>query len=491
MKANQILSHSLRSGAPIGVIGLGISGRASAAFILASGGKLIAIEKGGREKLEKDRGVAQEFARLDAEGAVLHFDADGEAAAKLLDGVKLAILSPGVSLESAIVAALDRRGIKLIGELELGIQLLGSRSIMVTGSNGKSTTVSLIHHILSDSGVKSFLCGNVGTPVISYVDLKSEAKSDIQALVVEVSSYQLESSKTLHPSIGVWLNISDNHLERHGTLSRYIDTKAKLFANQTKDDFAIVNSDDAALPQIIRGVKSNLIGFGQNKAKLESQFKSFALIEYDRSAGKDSIQLKLEHQEESYELKGLKLLGLHNRYNIAASILGLRLFGVSKDQIEDGLRTFVPLTHRIELVGEIKSNLVINDSKSTTVAASQAALRAVADEFSGREIVLMLGGLSKAGSWDPLISEASRTRNLCRTVVCFGRDRGLLRSHLEERGFKTVLAENVRSGLDQALKLCNGKQVILFSPGCASFDEFSNFEQRGEFFKGLVAGEPR
>lgn len=489
MKAKEIVRAAVSSAETVAVIGLGISGRAAAKFLARAGAKVIAIEKGTREKLCKDAVVIKELEELATLNVAVYFEKDGEEAGQLAEGAKLAVISPGVSLESAVAAALSRRGIPLIGELELALQLLGEKSVMVTGSNGKSTTVSLIHHIFKQAGRESFLCGNVGTPVISFVDpkvLSAPVDKSSPLLVVEVSSYQLESASTIHPTVAIWLNISDNHLERHGSLTRYIETKAKLFSNQNADDFAVVNVDDQALSLIQRSVRGKLCGIGRDLRRLEGKFHSIAHIEYDKRANLDKVNLKLQSGVESYELSSSKLIGLHNRYNIAASALAARLMGVSKEEVAAAINTFTPLTHRIEFVGEIAGNLVINDSKSTTVAATEAALSAVAEAYPERNLVLMIGGQSKAGSWEPLIKQVSKTKNFCGKVVCFGQDRKLLRSHFEEAGFETELAANVHDGLSAALKLCNGKNVILFSPGCASFDEFTSFENRGDVFKGLL-----
>ncbi len=473
------------------VVGLGVSGVATARFIHSIGITPICVERSDENRFFKTSKWSESVRELQVSGIAVHFNVDGEAVAKYLDRVGLAVLSPGVSLESAVVGALKRRNIALVSELELGIELFDIPSAIVTGSNGKSTTVSLLNHLCTVAGLRSHLCGNVGLPVVS--DLKSDllersAAPDRDLLVVEASSYQLEACKRIHPKVAALLNISDNHLERHGTLSRYIDAKARVFANQTPEDFALLNSDDSAVFALRGRITGKVVPFG-SKINLE-QFDTAAQIQYEPSKGIDRVIVKIGGVQEEYQTGTVSLLGAHNRSNIAVALLGARLMGAASADLGAGLASFRPLEHRLELCGTCQGTIVINDSKSTTVAASVAAVKAVAEAFPDRKILLMLGGLAKAGSWDPLMSTLVQLKAQLRPIICFGKDSALVASHAARFGLLCDRAESLSRGAELAMAHSEEKQVTLLSPGCASFDEFSDFEERGAVFKSIVKKHP-
>jgi UDP-N-acetylmuramoylalanine--D-glutamate ligase len=321
-------------------------------------------------------------------------------------------------------------------------------------------------------------------------DVKADVLSSPQAepervLVVEASSYQLEACKRIHPRVAGLLNISDNHLERHGTLQRYIEAKARVFANQGAADFALLNSDDAAVFALRGRVASTVVPFG-TKVEL-ARVDYGALIEYDPARSLDKVTLKIKGQEEQFDTSKVKLLGLHNRFNIATALLAARLVGADPQALTKGLETFAPLEHRLELCGRIGEALVINDSKSTTVAASVAAVRAVGEAFPQRKMQILLGGLAKAGSWDPLMLTLVQHKTRLRPIICFGKDGALLASHAARFGLSFERADTLSRAAELAMANSEGSQITLLTPGCASFDEFSDFEERGAVFKSIVA----
>ena len=469
------------------MVGLGISGVESARFLSRKGIQVLVAERQSAEVFAQKSKFLADVEKLRGEGIAIHFGMDGEAVAPILEGVGLAVLSPGVPLESAVVGTITRHGIPYVSELELGIELHGGRSVVVTGSNGKSTTVSLIDHILKHAGVKSYLCGNVGTPVIANAELLSESGSERSTLVVEASSYQLEACTVLEPAVSIVLNVSENHLERHGTLERYAAAKARVFRLQNQDELAIVNADDPVVREMARASRASLAFFGECEERtLQSLADTWAHISYVGNPG-GVIRVRIESKREEYDMEAVLLLGPHNRFNMAAAILATRRLGVPQQVVQEALESFTPLEHRLEVCVRDATRTVINDSKSTTVAASVAALATVKQAFPALPVTLMLGGLSKAGSWKPLLDEVRENKARMLPVVCFGKDGPLLGSHCRAAGIEHVIVPHLRDAAAQGLDFTSGGGVVLLSPGCASFDEFSDFEHRGREFKRYIA----
>jgi len=287
----------------------------------------------------------------------------------------------------------------------------------------------------------------------------------------------------LKPSVSVVLNISENHLERHGSLERYAAAKERVSRLQSSEDLTIINGDEPLVVSMARKSRASRAVFGTTSendlAKLSS---TWARISYDREA-LGVISLSRSGILEEYSTEHVQLLGKHNRYAIAAAIMVARHLGVSRDFVQDGLETFQPLPHRLEVVHNREGQIVINDSKSTSVAATVAALSTVLERFPTSRVALMIGGLSKAGSWSPLFSRISDERV---SIVCFGEDRALLANHCRAAGSAHVVARNLQEATTHALSMTVGGGVALLSPGCASFDEFRDFEERGAAFRVLV-----
>lgn len=485
MEFRNLVEQLRRNGERALVVGMGISGIETALFFRRCEIAVTLVEREAEEKFKAKSKFAARLGELEAAKVDVQFGIDGEAVGAHLTGVKLCVLSPGVSLESAVCGTLRRHGVPFVSELELAVEVLGWPSVIVTGSNGKSTTVCLVDHMLRCSGIPSYLCGNVGTPVIAAAGpehLKTGQKSQ-GVLVVEASSYQLESCSVLKPKVGVLLNLSDNHLERHGSMQRYFDAKTRLFQRQDSSDFAVLNADDGWGKNLVRSSSAQTACFGS--AASVKQFAWRASPDVD-SARSQSIEVAIAGKVETYDLRRCKLLGQHNRLNICASALAARLAGASQTGVQDAINTFFPLEHRLEPITEIAGVLYINDSKSTTVAASVAALSTVLEAFPQRPVNLMIGGLSKAGSWQPLLHLIEKHRASLRPVVCFGQDAGILANHCRAQGIAHVSAESLKAGLSVASRQAVLNDIVLLSPGCASFDEFSDFEHRGVVFKELV-----
>lgn len=460
------------------IVGLGISGLETARYLMARGIAVTGVDRASREKHASKREHAEMAKTLEMQGAKFYFATDGEDIAPLLTSIALAVVSPGVSLESSVIGVLKRHGIPAVSELELGIELLGVPTIVVTGSNGKSTTVSLIHHVLQSCGESAWLCGNVGTPVVSFAE-QAVASGKPRWLVVEASSYQLEGCVRLRPRAGVFLNLTDNHLERHGSMERYFRAKAKLFAFQQGSDLAVANHDDSRGREVLKLARARTASFGAQ----ESQ----EAINCGWVVAKDRVALRVDGGRHDLGLTGVQLMGAHNRSNIVAAAITLCSLGVPSEQVERALSTFSPLEHRLEIIHRPAVRpLTVNDSKSTTVAASIAAFEAIRDTFPNRKIRLMLGGLAKAGSWDPLMKVILRHVEHVAPIICFGGDRTLISSYCRTYRLPYHLSLNVQQAIVDAHAGAQPDEVILFSPGCASFDEFTDFEHRGSVFKSLL-----
>ena len=479
------------------VVGLGATGVETARFLTTRGISVVCTEKQSESVfLEKSR-FSQHIPSLKEQRVQFCFGIDGEGIKPYLSGVSLAVLSPGVPLESSIVSAISRAGISYVSELELGILLHRGKSVVVTGSNGKTTTASLIHHTLSLSGVSSSLCKNEGMPLLASIESNRGGESNANSvLVVEASSYQLEACTALKPSISVILNISENHLERHGSVERYAAAKAAVLRLQDKGDITILNGDDIVVRRLSSFCRGEVVFFGTGE--IPNKFQKWIEISNPRSVNDDRSDTIVEQWPEPgvteisrsiYSLKDCHLLGHHNRYNIAAAIAACRALDLTSEQISRGLSTFLPLEHRLQVLplqGDT-GVVVINDSKSTTVAASRAAYLTVQEHFKDRPIILMVGGLSKAGSWEPLLAEITKNKHHVAPVICFGKDASLIADHCRARGIATLVCSNLKEGvIASSIEATKVRGVILLSPGCASFDEFIDFEHRGREFVRLV-----
>ena len=481
MKIRELLQSIRKDEAKLLIVGLGISGIESIKFCLRNNLKFVAVERQSREELYRKSKFQAELEQIFREDNEIYFEIDGEKLKQKLQNVRLAVLSPGVPVDSAVCSVLNREGVPFISELELGIELQALPSIVVTGSNGKSTTVSLIHEMLKKAGWDSVLCGNVGIPVIASCDL-GENKSVQDAnkvLVVEASSYQIETCNILKPKVALLLNISENHLERHGDINRYLRIKSKIFERQDRNDLAIINADHAKIAGLYPGIRARVSAIGVSKK--DQKYHTYSRIDYRPSASVD----KIDFEGESYDISSSKLRGIHNRYNISAAICAVREMGVAAEIIQAAINDFQPLEHRLEMVGKIKQIDCINDSKSTTVASSAAALSTVLAERGQAKITVMLGGLSKAGSWDPLCKLLKENLSALNKVVCFGKDAGLIGNYCKTFQVPFIVCANLESAVREAFRLTNPQDILLFTPGCASFDEFKDFEARGRAFKQL------
>lgn len=472
------------------VVGMGISGIETARFLLSAGITPVCVEKQDQQTFRAKSHFVNEIEHLIAQGVEVHFGIDGEKVSSFLPDIEIAVVSPGVSLETSIAGAVERNGIPVMSELELGVQVHRGPSVVVTGSIGKSTTTALIDHLLRTAGRRSILSGNSGRPVIAAAHLKNafEGKnSELQPVfAVEASSYQLEACSMLKPAIAVFLNLAENHLERYGSMERYGAVKARVFKNQDSSDMLIACSDDKRVLELAKSGRGKLAVFGTASLHELTKLAPWAATVKTEPRDANVIELSLDGQVETYETGGALLLGRHNRLNMAAALLVCRRLGVPQSGLEKALQSFAPLEHRIENVDLPNGFSAINDSKATTVAASVAAVTSVLESFLDKNITLLIGGLSKAGSWAPLFQVISKNKNRIKRVFCFGKDGPMISRLAKSQTIEIEVAEKMEDAVIKGCADLTADEILLLSPGCVSFDEFSDFEQRGKVFKELV-----
>ncbi|MCK4836882.1 MAG: UDP-N-acetylmuramoyl-L-alanine--D-glutamate ligase, partial [Candidatus Aminicenantes bacterium] len=385
---------------------------------------------------------------------------EGEKNFSRLKEMNALIVSPGINAKSPRFKEMRAAGISLISEIEFASYFIPSKIIAVTGTNGKSTTVSLIHHILYHSGFKSVLAGNIGKPLIAEVNKLTEES----VIVLEISSFQLEEVFGFKPHIAVLLNISPDHLDRYSDMNDYVSAKLNICKNQKKDDFLILNHDDKLLKEQVPS-EARKIWFSTRRI-LKGGF--FIKDNY--------VYEKMHSNTREISISNNPLRGVHNLENLLAAIIVSRIMGVRVKHIEAAIKTFKGLSHRIEFLGKIGKVEFINDSKATNIDAS---LKSLSSFNSG--VVLILGGKDKGGDFK-VLEEAIKKR--AEKVFLIGKAAKTIHQQLlslrEKFVFISDLKEAVIRGY-QTLKKSGG--IVLLAPGCASFDMFENFEHRGDVFK--------
>lgn len=443
------------------VVGLARSGQAAARVLLNRGAVVVGTDR----KPEPDG-----LAALAEAGVTLELGGDRP---ELVEGAELVVLSPGVPLDAALPSAALALGVPVLGELELGARLAGLPLLAVTGTNGKSTTTSLCAHLLARAGLRPFLGGNIGRPLCELL-LEAEAeRSRIGWAVIEVSSYQLEhlsASGALAPRVGVWLNLTPDHLERHGDLERYAAAKRRLFEGQTPGDVAVVFRDDPVVTRLVRDLPGRLWGFGRESDRLRPGDVRI-----------EGRQLRTVGGGPVWTLGNPRLAGAHNAENAAGALLAAREAGADPQALQAGLDDFPGLPHRLEPVRELEGVRWVNDSKGTNV---DATLKSV--ESFEAPVVLIAGGLGKGSAYTAL---REPVRRRVRQLILLGQDADRLAAALE--GCAPIhrvrdLAEAVALARD----LARPGEVVLLSPACASFDMFRDFEHRGQVFAELVRALP-
>ncbi|MFV8827055.1 UDP-N-acetylmuramoyl-L-alanine--D-glutamate ligase [Alkalihalobacterium sp. APHAB7] len=366
------------------------------------------------------------------------------------------VKNPGIPYSNPIISEAIKRGITVVTEVELASMLSEADMIAITGSNGKTTTTTLVVEMLKNSGKEPLVAGNIGT-VACEVAEKATAENII---VTEVSSFQLQGTKNFHPKVAVLLNLFDAHLDYHGTKEAYGHAKAKIFANQEENDFYVINVDDDFVVKLAEGVKGTKIPFSTTTEVADGAYVKDHVVFF-----KDE---KIIDQAE------ITLPGKHNLENILAAIAAAKTMGARTDQIVNVLKSFTGVKHRVQYVTTYNDRKFFNDSKATNILAAQAAVSAFTEP-----VILLAGGLDRGNSFDAFIPSLEKVK----AVVTFGETKEKMKSAAKEAGveiIKEVL--NVEEAVPVAYHLSEAGDIILLSPACASWDQYKTFEERGDKF---------
>ncbi len=435
------------------VVGLARTGLATALFSSEYGATVTATDE------MPETGLAETAAKLRAAGVRLELG--GHKLATFLDQ-DLIVVSPGVSAKLPPLQLARTRGIPVWSEIELAWRFLRGKLVAITGSNGKTTTTSLVKHILETAGIPTLVGGNIGTPLLSRV----QSSSDSTVTVAEISSFQLETIESFRPEIGLLLNITPDHLDRHASFEEYARAKQRMFENQLDRDFAVLNVDD---PEVVQRAPSRpqIYWFSRQKRVAAGAFVRGDEIVF-RSDRAETVLLRREE---------IPLRGEHNLENVLAACAAARLAGAEPSAIGAGVRSFAGVEHRLEFVAEVGGVAFYNDSKATNVDATLKALEA----FSS-PLLVILGGKDKGGDFT-ILCESLRQHARCVFVI------GAAAEKIAAQTGDAVPIERAGT-LDRAVRLANERarpgDTVLLAPACASFDQFENFEHRGRVFKQLV-----
>lgn len=445
------------SGKKISVIGAARSGIAVAELLHTKGSRVFVSDSGNADKL------ASQISHLNSAGIEIE---TGKHSERVYDA-DVIVISPGVPSTSPVVLEAERRGIRIISELEAASWFCSSPVIAVTGSNGKTTTTTLIGRILSDAKKKHAVAGNIGTAFSSVVlELDQTAPA-----VLEVSSFQLDYIESFHPHVSVLLNITPDHLDRYGgVFERYIASKCRIFENQTKEDYLIYCFDDIETQEHVRRFASlhvKTLPFG-----IEQQFDEGAFVEDDTL-----VTIINGKRTEVVETGKISIKGIHNIYNSMAAALAAQVFDVSSASIRATLQNFKGVEHRLEFVREVNGVRYINDSKATNVDSVWYALQAFKEP-----VILLLGGRDKGNDYTKLYDLVEKN---VKTIIAIGESAGTVDQEFSQTT-KVVKAGSMEEAVRAATSSASSGDIVMLSPACASFDWFENYEHRGRVFKKLV-----
>lgn len=440
------------------VLGAGRSGAASSKF-LSERGAVVALHD--KKPVDEWNDAARSLKESHNVGLI-----SGDLPSWLLDQVDLVVISPGVPTNTIPARYVDRKDGEVIGEVELAYRFMKGRIVGITGSNGKTTTTTLIGEILKNSGIKTQVGGNIGTPLLSL----AESSADDGWTVAELSSFQLETIKDFRANVAICLNVTPNHLDRYESFTDYAAAKHRIFLNQAADDVAILNADDEVTASWANGLKGNAVMFSVKRQLEDGLFLRGRDI-ICRSSGKERILTTRER---------IAIRGSHNVENVLASLGAGLACGASPESMADTIESFRGVEHRLELVSEFGGVRFYNDSKATSVDATLKALEALSEDAG--KVVLILGGRGKNAPYAPL---AKLIEAKVRQLIVLGEDADNIESQLNG----TAPIDRVRSipeAVQTAFARAEKGDAVLLAPACASFDMFKSFEERGEVFKTEV-----
>ena len=435
------------------VVGLGKSGVASALFLQERGARVAVSDAKSPDQLRNEIPVLLDH------GISVETGQHGERTFRDQD---LIVVSPGVPFDVPQLVHARERGIPVIGEVELAARFLKGKIVAITGSNGKTTTTTLAGEILAAGSRTVMVGGNIGTPAINFV----ANSTDDTWVVLEISSFQLETVETFHPAMAMVLNVTPDHLDRHYTFENYTAAKARIFENQTAGDFAVLNADDQTCVAMASKTKAQVSWFSRVKQVERGAFTRNGRIDWRDGKGESEIMPVSE----------ISLKGAHNLKNVLAGVCIGMLAGVEAAKIREAVAQFKAVEHRLEYVATVRGVEYYNDSKATNVDATIKAL----ESFPGR-IHLILGGKDKGSDYSVLNSLLAERVKRVYTV-------GAAAQKIESQvhGTEVVGVGTIEAAVKRASESATSGDVVLLAPACASFDQFDSYEHRGRVFKDLV-----
>jgi UDP-N-acetylmuramoylalanine--D-glutamate ligase len=432
------------------VIGLARTGSECARFLAQNGASVVVSDLRPEEEFKQ--------AREALVGLPISYRLGGEDK-NWLAGIDYVIPSPGVPMENLLLREAVALHIPVLSEIELASRFFRAPLIAITGTNGKSTTTSLVGEMVKAGGRKGFIGGNLGVPLIAAL------ADDWDWGVVEISSFQLEWIEKFRPRMAALLNISEDHLDRYATFADYCRAKERIFEAQTNDDFAILNRDDPRVWEMRGRIKARIASFG------------FSEVRDGVFATATEIIWRFDAQEERFSLANVKLHGVHNVENMMASVAMAKCVGISRAVIQEILDSFPGLEHRLEFVRRRNGVGYYNDSKGTNVGAVVKSLASFTDP-----VILLAGGVDKGGDYAPLADEIKKK---VRRLVLFGAAKEIIARSVGQFT-ETVIVDDLHAAVSDAAAHARAGDVVLLSPACSSFDQFRNYAERGKFFKRLV-----
>ncbi len=436
------------------VVGLAKTGVACARFLAAKGACVTVTD------MRDEAALAEQLAELAASEVRKTLGRHDEADFTAAD---LIVVSPGVPQEHPLLVAAKAKGVEIISEIELASRYIDAPLAAITGTNGKTTTTTLLGAIFKHNGYRTFVGGNIGNPLIEL----AESHQIVDQVVAEISSFQLEWISTFRPQVAALLNLSEDHLDRYPDYQAYIDAKLRIFENQTEEDFAVVNRDDPLVWKCAQGVKARLFPFSRTLELEEGIFCRDGVITY-----------RHDGHEECFPTAAIQLQGVHNQENIMAALACALLLGCRPDESYETVLCFESLHHRMEFVREVNGVGYYEDSKATNVGSVQKALE------SFDNITLIAGGKDKGGSYEPL---AALVRERVRHLILIGEAAERMQAELGSLS-DTRRAATLEEAVVLAAQVTAAGGTVLMSPACSSFDMFRDYEERAQRFIAAVKG---
>ncbi len=436
------------------VAGMSKSGECAARFLLERGADVYIYDDVVSEKI---KAVMDEFSSLGARVVTAESYMDATLVCDIL------VLSPGIPIDNPLPVAFRKQGKTIIGEEELGAMFLRATAIAVTGTNGKTTTVSMLNSILENDGHKSVACGNIGNPLLGEV----ENLGFNDYAVIEVSSFQLETLSSLRPHIAVITNVTEDHLNRHYNMENYVFLKSKILRNLRESEYAVLNYDDEVVRGFAKSTKAKVVYFSMRERTEGAYFENGSVY---------------FNGEKYFDVSDMTLTGVHNVYNALACVAAAHILGIDKNKVAEAICSFKGIKHRIEVVSKSNGVTYIDDSKGTNVDATVKAMNAMTEPT-----VILLGGKDKGYDYMPLFSSMKESKVV--HAVLYGENRFKLLNAAIKAGFSDFsLCAEFRPAVRLAQFIAKPGQNVLLSPASSSFDSFTNYEERGDAFKKLVEG---